>query len=86
MYAKASYSCKAAPIKFLSKRYGDPIIINYQTHPLFYDVGLLLEPFNPLTVPVITRRKQQRLRSIFLPASAVFETTLFVPFAKQKAR
>lgn len=40
--------------KFMVKRYGDPIVINYQTHPLFYDVASLLEPFNHGTVPVIT--------------------------------
>lgn len=39
--------------KFLVKRYGDPITINYQTHPLFADVAMLLEPFNPETIPVI---------------------------------
>lgn len=39
--------------KFMSKRYCDPIRINYQTHPLFYDVALLLEPFNGVPVPVV---------------------------------
>jgi len=39
--------------KYIVKRYNDPIRIVRQTHPLFYDVAHLLEPFSSATVPVI---------------------------------
>lgn len=39
--------------KFLVNRYGDPIRINRQTHPLFNEVACLLEPFSAETMPVV---------------------------------